>query len=64
MTLLIDADYLIYSSCCAAQHDIRYDKYNHQLIMYEREAMIMIDIKLKVSMYLLTKLYPVLVKKV
>ncbi len=47
MTLLIDADYLIYSSCCAAQHDIRFDKYNHQLIMDEREAMSMIDFKLK-----------------
>ena len=47
MTLLIDADYLIYSSCCAAQHDIRFDKYNHHLIMDEREAISMIDFKLK-----------------
>lgn len=47
MTLLIDADYLIYSCCCAAQHDIRYDRYNHQLIMDEREAMSMIDFKIK-----------------
>ena len=47
MTLLIDADYLIYSSCCAAPHDIRYYIYNHHLIMDEREAMSMIDFKLK-----------------
>jgi DNA polymerase-1 len=47
MTLLIDADYLIYSSCCACEHDIRFDKHNHNLIMDEREAMSMIDFKLK-----------------
>jgi 5'-3' exonuclease len=47
MTLLIDADYLIYSSCCACEHDIRFDVHNHNLIMDEREAMSMIDFKLK-----------------
>ena len=47
MTLLIDADYLIYSSCCACEHDIRFDVHNHNLIMDEREAMSMIDFKIK-----------------
>ncbi len=31
MTLLIDADWLIYTACCAAETDIRWDEYIHTL---------------------------------
>ena len=31
MTLLIDADWLVYSSCCAAEEDIRWTEWEHTL---------------------------------
>ena len=38
MTLLIDADWLIYSSCCACEHDYRWDDDRHTLHLDEKEV--------------------------
>ena len=38
MTLLIDADWLIYSSCCACEQDIRWDTNLHTLHADERDV--------------------------
>jgi len=43
MTLLIDADWLIYSSCCACEQDIRWDTNLHTLHADERDVHEMID---------------------
>ena len=39
MTLLIDADYLIYSSCCAVEFDRRWTCGNHTLDSHEDDVM-------------------------
>ena len=38
MTLLIDADWLIYSSCCSCEHDYRWDEWHHSLHLDEKEV--------------------------
>ncbi len=43
MTLLIDADWLIYSSCCACEQDIQWDTNLHTLHADERDVHEMID---------------------
>ena len=43
MTLLIDADWLIYSSCCACETDVRWDENIHTLHLDERDAMQLIE---------------------
>ena len=43
MTLLIDADWLIYSSCCACEQDIQWDTNLHTLHADERDVYEMID---------------------
>tara|TARA_B100000378_G_scaffold72490_3_gene55907 strand:- start:5260 stop:5991 length:732 start_codon:yes stop_codon:yes gene_type:complete len=43
MTLLIDADWLIYSSCCACEQDIKWDDNLHTLHADERDVHEMID---------------------
>ena len=43
MTLLIDADWLIYSSCCACETDVRWDENLHTLHLDERDAMQLIE---------------------
>ena len=37
MTLLIDADWLLYSSCCACEQDIKWDDNLHTLHADERD---------------------------
>ena len=39
MTLLIDADYLIYHSCCACEQDTRWNEWEHTLHTDERDIM-------------------------
>ena len=43
MTLLIDADWLIYSSCCACESDTRWDENLHTLHLDERDVMQLIE---------------------
>ena len=43
MTLLIDADWLIYSSCCSCEQDIKWDDNLHTLHADERDIHEMID---------------------
>jgi len=43
MTLLIDADWLIYSSCCACEQDIKWDDNLHTLHADERDVHEMVD---------------------
>ena len=43
MTLLIDADWLIYSSCCACEQDVRWNEDLHTLHADERDVHEMID---------------------
>ena len=43
MTLLIDADWLIYSSCCACEQDIQWDTNLHTLHADERDVHEMVD---------------------
>ena len=43
MTLLIDADWLIYSSCCACEQDIQWDSNLHTLHADERDVHEMVD---------------------
>ena len=43
MTLLIDADWLIYSSCCSCEQDIKWDENLHTLHCDERDIHEMID---------------------
>ena len=43
MTLLIDADWLIYSSCCACEVDFRADDGTHLLHSTEKDVMDLID---------------------
>ena len=46
MTLLIDADYLLYSACCACEHDIRWDEDIHTLSLDEKEVKDLVYTKL------------------
>ena len=43
MTLLIDADWLIYSSCCSCEQDVKWDEHLHTLHCDERDIHEMID---------------------
>ena len=43
MTLLIDADWLIYSSCCACEQDVRWNEDLHTLHADERDVNEMVD---------------------
>ena len=43
MTLLIDADWLLYSSCCSCEQDIKWDDNLHTLHADERDVHEMID---------------------
>ena len=43
MTLLIDADWLIYSSCCSCEQDIKWNEHLHTLHCDERDIHEMID---------------------
>ena len=43
MTLLIDADWLIYSSCCACEQDVRWNEDLHTLHADERDVHEMVD---------------------
>ena len=38
MTLLLDADWLVYSSCCSCEHDYRWDEWHHSLHLDEKEV--------------------------
>lgn len=46
MTLLIDADYLIYNSCCACEQDTRWNEWEHTLHTDERDIMNLIENRL------------------
>tara|TARA_R100001463_G_scaffold13577_1_gene36479 strand:- start:4029 stop:4763 length:735 start_codon:yes stop_codon:yes gene_type:complete len=48
MTLLIDADWLIYSSCCACEIDTRWNDWQHTLHSDERDIMNLIESRLEV----------------
>ena len=48
MTLLIDADWLIYNSCCACEQDIRWTEWEHTLHSDERDIYNLIDSRLDV----------------
>ena len=43
MTLLIDADWLIYSSCCSCEQDVKWNEHLHTLHCDERDIHEMID---------------------
>tara|TARA_R100000234_G_scaffold117825_1_gene96994 strand:- start:515 stop:1246 length:732 start_codon:yes stop_codon:yes gene_type:complete len=47
MTLLIDADWLIYSSCCSCEQDIKWDDHLHTLHCDERDIHEMIDSRIE-----------------
>tara|TARA_R100000697_G_scaffold55963_1_gene69237 strand:- start:79 stop:810 length:732 start_codon:yes stop_codon:yes gene_type:complete len=47
MTLLIDADWLIYSSCCSCEQDIKWDENLHTLHCDERDIHEMIDSRIE-----------------
>lgn len=47
MTLLIDADWLCYSSCCACEQDVRWDEWCHTLHLDERDVLDLIATKLE-----------------
>ena len=48
MTLLIDADWLIYNSCCACEQDTRWNEWEHTLYSNRLEILIMIENRLDV----------------
>lgn len=48
MTLLIDADWLIYNSCCACEEDTRWTEHEHTLHSDERDVMNLIDSRIDV----------------
>tara|TARA_B100000927_G_scaffold93238_1_gene75251 strand:+ start:1056 stop:1790 length:735 start_codon:yes stop_codon:yes gene_type:complete len=48
MTLLIDADWLIYNSCCACEEDTRWTEWEHTLHSDERDIMNLIDSRIDV----------------
>ena len=48
MTLLIDADWLVYSSCCACEVDTRWNDWQHTLHSDERDIMNLIESRLEV----------------
>ena len=48
MTLLIDADWVIYNSCCACEEDTRWTEHEHTLHSDERDIMNMIDNRIDV----------------
>jgi len=48
MTLLIDADWLVYSSCCACEEDTRWNEWQHQLTSDVRNCLSRIDNRLDV----------------
>ena len=47
MTLLIDADWLIYSSCCSCEQDVKWDDHLHTLHCDERDIHEMIDSRIE-----------------
>ena len=47
MTLLIDADWLIYSSCCSCEQDVKWDENLHTLHCDERDIHEMIDSRIE-----------------
>jgi len=47
MTLLIDADWLIYSSCCACETDFRADDGSHLLHSTEKDCMDLVDLRIE-----------------
>ena len=48
MTLLIDADWLIYNSCCACEQDTRWNDWEHTLHSDERDILNLIENRLDV----------------
>ncbi len=48
MTLLIDADWLIYNSCCACEQDTRWNEWEHTLYSNRLEILNMIENRLDV----------------
>ena len=47
MTLLIDSDWLCYSSCCACENDVRWDDDLHTLWCSEKDVLDLIDDRVK-----------------
>ena len=47
MTLLIDADMLVYSACCASEQDFKFNEYQHVLVSDERDALDYVAMKLE-----------------
>ena len=43
MTLLIDADWLVYNSCCACEEDTRWNEWQHQLTSDVRDCLSLIE---------------------
>jgi len=48
MTLLIDADWLIFNSCCACEQDTRWNEWEHTLYSDERDILNLIENRLDV----------------
>ena len=48
MTLLIDADWLVYNSCCACEEDTRWNEWQHQLTSDVRDCLNLIENRLDV----------------
>ena len=47
MTLLIDADMLVYSACCAAEQDFKFNEYQHVLVSVDRYELDYVSMKLE-----------------
>ena len=48
MTLLIDADWLVFSSCCAGEVEIQWDTWNHTLHSNAKDCLAIIEARLEV----------------
>ena len=48
MTLLIDADWLVYNSCCAAEEDTRWNEHQHTLHSDVRDCIGIFESRLEV----------------
>ena len=48
MTLLIDADWLVFSSCCAGEVEIQWDTWNHTLHSNAKDCLSIVEARLEV----------------
>ena len=48
MTLLIDADWLVFSSCCAGEVEIQWDSWNHTLHSNAKDCLAIVESRIEV----------------